>query len=177
MTQPVTAAAGPRALAVAALVVALVVPALLGGCATSSEAADAARRRELVLVPADAQPAEELRWSRVRSIQPLNRRMILFNAERPYLLVLADSCSGLRSDSIVVTENQGSVFRPRVDSLWIVDPFSDLALAGGLANPAFIGGRFTRNDLLRGATLCRPDTLYALRDEDVDWLRQSLASD
>ncbi|MEO0423953.1 MAG: DUF6491 family protein, partial [Pseudomonadota bacterium] len=84
-------------------IAALLVTVLASGCATSADAADAARRRDLVLVPPDSQPVDSLRWNRVRSIEPLNDRMILINARRPYLLVLATACRGLQPNSVVVS--------------------------------------------------------------------------
>lgn len=151
---------------------------LAGGCAgTSSESADAARRRDLVVVPQDARPVERLAWREVRSIQPLNRRMILMNARRPYLLVLENACPHLRPESLVLVENAGT-FTPRVDVLWVVDPYSDFGRGLGLTGVGGIGMLGTgpaRTNLQTGANMCRPDTLYAIRDEDITWLRDSLS--
>ena len=159
------------------LIAALAATLLAGGCASTSEAADSARRRDLVLVPKEAQPVDEIRWRDVRGVQPLNRRMVLLNADRPYLLVLQSACQGLRSDSVIVVENTGT-FSPRVDSIWVVDPFSDFGQSIGVAGVGGVGtlgGQINRNTLMAGATICRPDALYALRDEDAQWVRESLA--
>jgi hypothetical protein len=127
----------------AALVVSLVGSLGTVGCATTAKNSDAARRRDLVFVPQSAQPVDQIRWSSVRGVRPLNRRMVLFTTrDRPYLLVLQRPCTGLTANAVIVTS--GTTFEPRRDPLEVFDPQ--------------LGG---------GAVLCRGDTLYAISDEDV----------
>jgi hypothetical protein len=125
---------------------------MLAGCASSGDSGDDLRRRDLVVVPRDATAVGSVRWSDVRSIKPLNRRMVIFNTRaRPYLLILATPCVGLRPDSIIVTREQfDRSFEPVRDVLEARDP------------------PYTGVDT---RVLCRPDALYAIDEEDVDELR------
>jgi hypothetical protein len=160
----------------AALAALAAVAALCTGCATSSETADSARRRDLVMVPRDATPVERVAWRDVRHVQPLNRRMILMSGDRPYLLVLSVACQGLRPDSLVISDTRGT-FTPRIDNLMVADPFSDLGARAGVGAVGGVGAFVDptlRASMMAGASVCRPDTLYAIRDEDVAWLRESL---
>ncbi len=174
------ASAPSRWQAVLLSVATLLTMLVASGCATSSDAADAQRRRELVLVPADSQAVDSIRWSRVRSIQPLNTRMILIQAGRPYLLVLSVPCRGLQPNSIVVSENIGTTFQPRVDTLIFVDPFSSPAFSGGagsLDNIGIVAPSARAGSVVgRGGVVCQPETLYALdSDEAVDEIKQAVS--
>jgi hypothetical protein len=127
---------------------------LLAAC-SATDTGEAQRRRDMVLVPEDAAVVDAIRWSDVRTVKPLNRRMVLFRSrDRHYLLVLARPCPGLREDSIVVTRSRDRIFDPNTDTFDAVDPFP--------TNSGIVA-------------TCIPDTLYAIRDEDVDWLEESLA--
>lgn len=147
-----------------------------GGCISATEVADSARRRDLVMVPQDAQPVDSLRWSRIRTMRPLNRRMILIDADRPYLLVLSDSCLGLRPDSVIVTDARGRTFQPRVDNILVVDPLMSVSLPGGINNQlSTLAAPLQASQFSQGTTICRPDTLYAIREEDVAGVRAAVS--
>ncbi|MEM9388573.1 MAG: DUF6491 family protein [Pseudomonadota bacterium] len=159
---------------------AVLVTALAAGCATSSDAADAQRRRDLVVVPPNSQAVDSLRWSRVRSIKPVNNRMILIEAGRPYLLVLSTPCRGLQPNSVVVSENVGAKFQPRIDTLIFVDPFSSAGFnagTGSLDNIGIVNPSARTGTLVgRGGVVCQPETLYALESsESVDQVRQAVS--
>lgn len=109
--------------------------------------------RDLVLVPPDAQPVDRVLWNDVRTTRPLNRRMVLFEGrQRPFLLVLATPCAGLNRDSILQFDRDAPWFSPRDHAFGAVDR-------------TLVGAPMM---------LCRPEALYALRDEDVRWLERSL---
>ncbi|MEO0420702.1 MAG: DUF6491 family protein [Pseudomonadota bacterium] len=133
----------------------LAVAATLSACA--SMGSDASSRREIVYVPAQAQPVDHVRWDHVRNFKPLNQRMILMDVRRrPHLLVLAKTCVGLRRDSIIVLGPRSARFDPQRDAIGIVNR-----------------GAMSRGGL--GATMtCVPDALYALEEEDVDAVMASL---
>jgi hypothetical protein len=162
------------------LLAAVAVAVSNGGCATSAESADAARRRDVVVVPEDAQPVERIRWRDVRSTEPLNQRLVLMHTrDRPYLLVLEHPCQSLRSDSVMIVSRSGTRmggwFTPRVDMLAVADSMGGGVGGGGVAAVAVGGPASGAGGPSARSAVCRPDTLYAIRVEDVDWLRQSLA--
>lgn len=143
----------PRLLRQALAAVALAAIVLTtSGCAVLQSSSDAQRRNNLVIVPPDAGPVDSVRWDDIRHLRPLNQRMILMEVDRrPHLLVLAQQCRGLNRNSMFVFDRRTPRFSPRRDAIGVVSPG-----VGGMTSTCF------------------PDTLYAIRDEDVDHLRASL---
>lgn len=124
----------------------------LAGCAISTGSGDAQRRKNLVMVPQDAGVVSSIRWSDMRNLRPLNERMILLEVQRrPHLLVLAERCRGLHRRSVFVFDRRNARFSPQHDAIGVFDP-----TMGGVTST------------------CVPDTLYAIRDEDVEELLASL---
>lgn len=135
--------------------VAGVIGGLCGCAAIDDSSVDARAQRELVVVPADAQPVREVRWSAIRTVRPLNERMVLFDGRRrPYLLVLARPCRGLHRNSTIVYARHSQMFRPDRHGFGAM---TSTMPGSGVVVP------------------CVPDTLYAIRDGDVEQLIASVS--
>ncbi|MEO0972831.1 MAG: hypothetical protein AAFX85_07020, partial [Pseudomonadota bacterium] len=121
-----------------------------------------------IFVPTDAEAIDSLRWRDITSITPLNRELIVLRTrERPYLLTLKRPCPTLRPDSIIVTEQEDRIFDPSSDLLRAAPPPNS-----GLGPRALNGqGKFNRNGLIEGTTRCRPDAMYAVTEEDLEWVQ------
>ncbi|MEM9387227.1 MAG: DUF6491 family protein [Pseudomonadota bacterium] len=125
-----------------------------------------------IFLPEGAQAADSVRWRDIESFTPLSRDLILVRTRSgPYLLTLKRACPGLRSDSIIVTEQENGAFEPRTDLLRAAPPPNS-----GLGPRALNGhGEFTRGGLLEGTTRCRPDALFAVDEEGVEWVEAAIA--
>lgn len=139
---------------------------------TAGTTAKAAQLGDQIVVPEQAQAVDSVRWRDITSITPLSRRLLLIRSrQRPYLLTLKRACPGLRSDSIFVTEQENGDFEPATDLLRAAPPPNS-----GIGPIALNGqGEFSRKGLLEGTVRCRPDTLYAVADEDLEEVKTLLA--
>lgn len=141
-------------------------------CLLAAPAAFGATLDKGIFLPEGAQAVDSVRWREIESFTPLSREMILIRTRsRPYLLTLKRACPGLRSDSIIVTEQENGAFEPRTDLLRAAPPPNS-----GLGPRMFNGhGEFNRNGLMEGSTRCRPDALFAVDEAGIEWVEAAIA--
>lgn len=142
--------------------------AILAGC-VSAASDEAERRRNMVVVPEDAEPVERILWDDVRNTTILNRRMVLMTTrDRTHLLVFEKPCPGLTRNSIVyVPQYEDRYFEPSIDVFRAIEPYP------GVTTGAVVGA-IQGTSGAASVVGCFPDTLYAIKDEDVEFIRKQL---
>ncbi|MEO0425492.1 MAG: DUF6491 family protein [Pseudomonadota bacterium] len=141
-------------------------------CLLAAPAAFATNLDKGIFLPEGAQAVDSVQWRDIESFTPLSRELILIRTRsRPYLLTLKRACPGLRSDSMIITEQENGAFEPRTDLLRAAPPPNS-----GLGPRMMNGhGEFNRNGLMEGSTRCRPDALYAVDEAGIEWVESVIA--